>query len=244
MDQLNGQTQQTNQMTTGSIAGDLLATSSGNRRSLGRMPVLLASAALSFGLLIAVTGCQTPESTTSVEQPRVRPEASKQQEVLTVREGDILRISFPGAQNLDTTQQVRRDGRITLSMVGEVMAAGLTPGDLEKELLKLYSSQLLSKEVTVTVVSSSIPVFVTGAVIRPGKIVSDHPISALEAIMEAGGFDRNKADMKAVVVIRQEGGQTRRYILNLKLVLEGKQTEPFYLKPSDIVYVPEKFSWF
>ena len=131
-----------------------------------------------------------------------------------------------------------------MSMVGEVMAAGLTPGDLEKELLKVYSSQLLSKEVTVTVVSSSIPVFVTGAVIRPGKVISDHPISALEAIMEAGGFDRTKADMKAVVVIRQEGGQTRNYTLNLKLVLEGKQSEPFYLKPSDIVYVPEKFSWF
>jgi polysaccharide export outer membrane protein len=131
-----------------------------------------------------------------------------------------------------------------MSMVGEVVAAGLTPGDLEKELLKLYSNQLLSKEVTVTVVSSSIPVFVSGAVIRPGKVISDHPISALEAIMEAGGFDRTKADMKAVVVIRQEGGQTKRYTLNLKLVLDGKQSEQFFLKPSDIVYVPEKFSWF
>jgi polysaccharide export outer membrane protein len=160
-----------------------------------------------------------------------------------VKEGDTLRISFPGASNLDTTQQVRRDGRITLSMVGEVIAAGLTPAELEKELLKQYSSQLLSKEVTVTVVSSSIPVFVTGAVLRPGKVVSDHPISALEAVMEAGGFT-SAADMKAVLVIRQEGGQTRNYVVNLKLVLEGKQTEPFYLKPSDIVYVPQKFSWF
>ncbi|HUJ44067.1 MAG TPA: polysaccharide biosynthesis/export family protein [Opitutaceae bacterium] len=192
----------------------------------------------------AITGCETPESAAPVQQAGVQPQTSKQPEVLTVREGDTLKISFPGAPNLDTTQQVRRDGRITMSMVGEVMAAGLTPGDLEKELLKVYSSQLLSKEVTVTVVSSSIPVFVTGAVIRPGKVISDHPISALEAIMEAGGFDRTKADMKAVVVIRQEGGQTRNYTLNLKLVLEGKQSEPFYLKPSDIVYVPEKFSWF
>jgi polysaccharide export outer membrane protein len=161
-----------------------------------------------------------------------------------LREGDTLKISFPGAPNLDTTQQVRLDGRITLSMVGEVMAAGRTPGGLEKELLKVYSSQLLSKEVTVTVVSSSISVFVTGAVIHPGKVVSDHPISALEAVMEAGGFDSAKADMKAVVVIRKEGARTQNYTLNLKLVLEGKQNEQFNLKPSDIVYVPEKFSWF
>lgn len=231
-------------MTTDHIAGGLPANSSQESRGPGQPIKLLALAALGIGILIALAGCETPNSAALAEQSRAQPAVSKQSEVLTVREGDTLKISFPGAPNLDTTQQVRRDGRITLSMVGEVVAAGLTPSELEKELLKLYSSQLLSKEVTVTVVSSSISVFVTGAVIRPGKVVSDHPISALEAVMEAGGFDSAKADMKAVVVIRQEGGQTRNYTLNLKLVLEGKETEPFYLKPSDIVYVPQKFSWF
>jgi protein involved in polysaccharide export with SLBB domain len=201
-------------------------------------------AALGLGLLTAITGCQTPYSEAPVEQTRNQPEASKPPEVQTVGEGDVLRISFPGAPNLDTAQQIRRDGRITLSMVGEVIAAGLTPTELEKELIRLYSSQLLSKEVTVTVISSSFVVFVTGAVIHPGKIVSNHPISALEAVMEAGGFDNTRADLKAVVVIRQEGGQTKKYSVNLKLVLEGKQSEPFFLKPSDIVYVPVKFSWF
>ena len=201
-------------------------------------------AAVGCGFLAVITGCQTPEPTAAMQRARSQAEAGQPPETQILREGDTLKISFPGAPNLDTTQQVRRDGRITLSMVGEVMAAGLTPGGLEKELLKVYSSQLLSKEVAVTVVSSSISVFVTGAVIRPGKVVSDHPISALEAVMEAGGFDSAKADMKAVVVIRQEGGRTQNYTLNLKLVLEGKQNEQFYLKPSDIVYVPEKFSWF
>ena len=141
-------------------------------------------------------------------------------------------------------QTVRRDGRITMSIVGEVMAAGLTPAELEKELLKLYSTQLISKEVGVTVVSSSFSVYVSGAVGHPGKIISDRPISALEAIMEAGGFDNAKADMRAVVVIRREEGQTKNYTLNLKLVLEGKQSDQFFLKPFDIVYVPERFSWF
>jgi len=201
-------------------------------------------AAVGCGFLALVTGCQTPQPTAAMQQTRGQAEGSRPTEAQTLREGDTLRISFPGVPNLDTTQQVRRDGRITLSMVGEVMAAGLTAGGLEKELLKVYSSQLVSKEVTVTVVSSSISVFVTGAVIHPGKVVSDHPISALEAVMEAGGFDSAKADMKAVVVIRQEGGRTQNYTLILRLVIEGKQNEQFLLKPSDIVYVTEKFSWF
>ena len=115
---------------------------------------------------------------------------------------------------------------------------------MEKQLVQLYAPQLVTKEVTVTVVSSSFGVFVTGAVIHPGKIMSDRPITALEAVMEAGGFDSAKANMKAVGLIRNKGGQTQNYTLNLQLVLEGKQNEQFYLEPSDIVYVPEKFSWF
>jgi polysaccharide export outer membrane protein len=201
-------------------------------------------AAVGCGFLAAVTGCQTPEPTAAMPQTRSQAGASQAPEAQTLQEGDVLKISFPGAPNLDTTQQVRRDGRITLSMVGEVKAAELTPTELEKQLVQLYAPQLLTKEVTVTVVSSSFGVFVTGAVGRPGKIMSDRPITALEAVMEAGGFASAKADMKAVVVIRNEGGRTKNYTLNLQLVLEGKQSEQFYLKPSDIVYVPEKFSWF
>ena len=170
--------------------------------------------------------------------------AAKAKEVFTLQEGDVVRISFPGAPNLDSTQSIRRDGKITLAIMGEVLAIGRTPTELEQDLLKLYSNQLVSKEVTVLVVSSSYAVFVSGAVLRPGKILADRPLTALEAIMEAGGFDQTKADMTAVKVVRQEEGGTKNYVLNLKLVLEGKSTEPFFLKKSDIVYVPEKFSWF
>ena len=214
------------------------------RRAVAARVVPSVLTALSLLAIVALAGCQSSPVTPSVEQASLQAEAGRAPAVQTVREGDVLKISFPGAPNLDTTQQVRRDGRITLAMVGEFKASGLTPSDLEKEVVKVYSSQLVSKEVTVTVVSSSFSVFVTGAVVRPGKIDSDRPITALEAIMEAGGFDPTKADMKGVVVIRNEEGGTRNYPLNLKLVLEGKSNVPFYLKPSDIVYVPTRFSWF
>jgi polysaccharide export outer membrane protein len=227
-----------------STAGTLNNNAPRNWRRFGWGMPTVGLVAMALGFLAFMTGCQTPDTATRVDQIRSQAETNKQPEILTVREGDALKISFPGTPNLDTMQTVRRDGRITMSIVGEVMAAGLTPAELEKELLKLYSSQLISKEVSVTVVSSSFAVYVSGAVSRPGKIMSDRPISALEAIMEAGGFDNAKADMKAVVVIRREEGQTKNYTLNLKLVLEGKQSEQFYLKPFDIVYVPERFSWF
>lgn len=209
-----------------------------NKSGLCWRPSRTTLAALGLAVLTAVIGCQTPRNEGPVGQDADHSEA------IILREGDVVKISFPGTPNLDTTQQIRRDGKIALSMVGEATAGGMTPAELEKEIIKLYSSQLVSKEVTVTVVSSSFPVFVSGAVIRPGKISSDHPITALEAIMEAGGFDYAKADLGNVRVIRNEKGHVMNYTLNLKLVLQGRQGTPFYLKPADIVYVPEKFSWF
>ncbi len=192
---------------------------------------------------VLITGCQTTAPVSSAP-PAQTSAANTSPEVLVLREGDDLRITFPGAPNLDTTQRVRTDGRITMSMVGEVVAAGMTPSDLEKKLLELYATQLVSKEVSVTVLSSTFTVFVTGAVLKPGKIVSDHPISVLEAVMEAGGFDSKKANMEAVRVIRSQDGATKNYTVNLKAILEGSQSEVFYLKRSDIVMVPERFSWF
>jgi polysaccharide export outer membrane protein len=187
--------------------------------------------------VLALSGCQ--------ETAAVAPAQNQNQpETQTISEGDVLKIAFPGTPTLDTQQQVRRDGRVSLSIVGEVIVTGMTPSELEKDLAKRYSGQLLSSEINVTVVSSSFSVFVTGAVLRPGKFQPDHPITALEAIMEAGGFDTTKADMEAVVVIRQVPGGTKNFTLNLKNIIDGKSSEAFYLKPADIVFVKEKFSWF
>lgn len=206
--------------------------------SFARRLSLATRAAGVLAILTVVLGCQSPQSKEALMQ------AAERAESISLREGDVVKVSFPGAPSLNTTQQIRRDGKIGLPLVGEVNAAGLKPSELERQLLALYSPQLVTKEITVTVESSSFPIFVTGAVIRPGKVLSNRPITALEAIMEAGGVDYTKANLKAVTVTRNEQGRVKNYTLNLKLQLEGKQSQPFYLKPSDIVYVPEKFSWF
>ncbi len=215
---------------------------------LARLSTSAVCAALLSWLAV---GCQTaPESFPETNAPGAplfsdtKPAEPAKPEVIVLHEGDTIRISFPGAPNLNTVQVIRRDGRVTLPLIGEFKAAGLTPPDLEKELIKQYGPQLQTKEVSVSVDSSAFPIYVTGAVLRPGKILSDRPLTALEAVMEAGGFDYTKANMKKVRVIRIEKGQTEHYTLNLKNVLQGGQAAEFKLKPSDIIYVPERFSWF
>jgi len=212
-------------------------------------PKLLMSSLVAAALLTVFTGCQTtsPEfQPIGTEGPKLQPQPHPQQsEVTTLREGDTLRIEFPGAPNLNTRRQIRADVKIELPLVGEVMAAGKTPDQLEKELLKLYGPQIISKEITVAVDSTSFPVFVSGAVLRPGKITSDRPLTALEAVMDAG-VDYSKAQLKAVKVIRNTNGRVEHITLDLDRVIKGKAQEvkPFYLKPSDIVFVPERFQWF
>jgi protein involved in polysaccharide export with SLBB domain len=66
-----------------------------------------------------------------------------------LHEGDVVSVSFAGAPDLNTVAPIRRDGRITLKSFGEFKAAGLTPPEMEKELIRLYGSQLQTKEVTV-----------------------------------------------------------------------------------------------
>jgi len=204
---------------------------------------------LNYGLVLmvafGVAGCQSHSMDTSfTDNPGPVASDPAHSETIVLREGDIIDISLPGSPNLNAEQTIRRDGKISLELVGDVTAAGLTISELQQNLIKLYAPQVSSKEVTVMLKSSSFPVFVSGYVVRPGKIMSDHPITALEAIMEAGGFDEDKSNMKAVKVIRIEKGKSKTYILNLKKVLDGKDNNLFYLKPGDIIEVPERLQWF
>ena len=199
-----------------------------------RRPAAWAASLVLLGsVLLGLSGCQAPRSTpiTSADEA---PAPS-----MRLSEGDIVRIIFPGATNLNMLQQIRRDGKMSLPLVGEVTAAGLTPAELEKEVLRLYEPQLLQKEVRVSLDSSAYPVYVTGAVLRPGKIMLDRPMTALEAISEAG-INHARANLKKVTVTRREEGTLKHYKLNLQDVLEGKSQTPFYLKPGDVIFIPEK----
>jgi len=106
-------------------------------------------------------------------------------------------------------------------------------------LLKLYASHLKDPEVAVIVRSfQNRRVFVGGQVIAPGIVQMPGKIHVLEAIMQTGGFDLQEAEVRNVVVIRHRDGQRYGYSVNLKPALKGDETEPFFLEPQDIVYVP------
>jgi polysaccharide export outer membrane protein len=198
------------------------------QKTLAELPALICLCLA----MVPLSGCMTA--------PPIYPDDWTPYGSIKLTEGDALSITFPGSPDLNTTQRIRRDGKIDLKTVGEVTAAGKTPAELEKEILKLYEKDLVLKEVSVILQSSSYPVFVTGAVMHPGKLLAERPISALEAIMEAGGPDNAKANLRRVVVLRNEEGHLQRYVLDLKSVLNGRSKQVFYLRPSDIVYIPEK----
>ncbi|HUE37607.1 MAG TPA: polysaccharide biosynthesis/export family protein [Candidatus Acidoferrum sp.] len=225
---------------------------------------LLLCSVLALGVS-GLTGCDTPQyydaghspAYTSPKQssaqnaydtfdnwstPTSSGTSAQQQTIL--RQGDTVKITFPGSANLDQTAQIRLDGKISMPLVGEVQAAGMTPSELEQTLVKLYAPQISSSDVTVALVSSSFPVYVTGCVLSPGRVLSSQPLTALEAVMEAGGFDYSRANLRNVHVIRRQNASSQSYVLNLKSVLDGDEKNDFYLQPNDIVYVPEKFSWF
>ena len=208
------------------------------RRSHGSSFYTLLFSFATLLFLGGLAGCQAPVS----EIPQ--GQATTLAEALKLREGDVIRIAFPGTPGLETQQTIRRDGRVTLSMLGELRVVGLSPLELEKLLMEKYASQLVSKEVSVTVISSTYSVYVTGAVLNQGEVKADKPLTVLEAVMKAGGFDFTRANTQAVSVVRSEEGQNKKYTVNLQKILDGQQSEPFYLLPGDVVYVPVKFRWF
>jgi polysaccharide export outer membrane protein len=228
----------------------------------GRLASASAMALLSL-LLAALTGCQTPPGPasggdTSANQAKALAALRQQDssgaalagtpssaDTYLLREGDTLQITFPGAPNLNTVAAIRRDGKIAMPLIGEIQVAGMAPTQVQKLLLEKYGPDLQVKEVTVQVSGSAFNVYISGAVLRPGKITSERPLTLLEAIMEAGGFDHTKANIKAVRVIRTENGLTQHFTFNLKPLLKGGDSSAqFKLKPSDIIFVPERFYWF
>jgi polysaccharide export outer membrane protein len=159
----------------------------------------------------------------------------------SLHEGDVVDITFQYATNYSTLQKIALDGTLNLSAVGPVKAAGKTVVELQQDLAKAYQS--LAKDDVITVnlmMNSTAIIYVSGAVLKPGEIPLGRPLTAIEAVMAAGGFDNSRASLSDVKVLRLENGQQQAYRVNLKRVLDGRDKTPFYLKPFDIVYVPTK----
>jgi polysaccharide export outer membrane protein len=154
--------------------------------------------------------------------------------------GDVIEVRFFYTPELNVTQAVRPDGRIALQLIGDVEARGKTPAQLRQELLTLYEPQLKSPDVAVIVQSFyHRRVYVGGEVLKPGVVPMPGSMTALDAIMEAGGFRLPQAEFRNVIVIRYQDDHRYGYCLDLKAALRGGEIRPFYLEAQDIVYVPQ-----
>lgn len=196
----------------------------------------LLIAAFSLALLL-FTGCATPQG------QRVTQEDMEPYWPTDIAPGDVLDIKFPSAPQLDAVHKVGPDGTLIFPLVGKVIAAGKTVDQLRDDLLALYENELQDKEVLISKAGSGDVVWVNGAVMRPGRVPMDRPLTVLEAIMEAGGYG-SASNLKRVEVIRYVDDRNTIYYLNLEPVLSGNPVSPFYLRPRDIVNVPQKVEWF
>jgi Polysaccharide biosynthesis/export protein len=104
---------------------------------------------ISAFVFLLCTGCG---GTKTAQHPELVP---KTPSFLT--SGDVVKVTFPGAPELNQTQKISTDGTLSLPLVGEVHAAGKTPGQLQSELAALYKPQLQDNEVLVTVESRALP---------------------------------------------------------------------------------------
>ena len=153
--------------------------------------------------------------------------------------GDTIKLSFPGATDLNESQKIRADGRVSLPLVGEVVASGKTVADLESELKRMYKSQLRNNDVHVTLESGIANVVVSGYVGKPGKFSFDRPTTVFQAIMEAGGVS-DYGNLGKVQLIRTVNGNQHTQVINLKSALRGRTVEVNYVRDGDVVYVPQK----
>lgn len=153
---------------------------------------------------------------------------------------DELRISVWRNDELSTGVVVRPDGTVTLPLVGDMTAAGLTPTELKESIKKNLTAYVKDATVTVSVTGvNSYRVTVSGQVARPGVIESKRYLTVSDAIASAGGPTRF-ADSESVVVVRRGlDGKTRRIPINYKELAAGRALEQnIVLLRDDQVYVP------
>jgi polysaccharide biosynthesis/export protein len=151
---------------------------------------------------------------------------------------DVLDVQVWKNEELSRVVPVRPDGMISLPLVNDIRAAGLTAVELRQAVTQRLSEFIPSPEVSVMVREvHSVKVAVLGAVRMPGHYEVKSAATVLELIARAQGLTEF-ADRGRIVVLRQNGGETTRIPFNYREVAEGSEQDNFYVRPGDIIVVP------
>jgi polysaccharide export outer membrane protein len=150
--------------------------------------------------------------------------------------GDTIKLSFADQSIPDQTQKIRRDGKVSVPLLGELTAAGKRVADFQSELVSLYEPQLENSEVLVTLESGPANVIVSGFANKPGKLSFDRPTTVFQAIMEAGGVS-DYGSLSNIHLTRIINGVQHTESLNLRPAIRGHPIQPEYVQDGDVIYI-------
>lgn len=203
-----------------------------------------AAAASAAAAAPAVEAATAPAAASPAPAPRVAPVVRSASAVDMSKEyligpEDVLDITvWKNCPDLCRTVPVRPDGKMSLPLVNDVQAAGLTPMDLRRHLTEQLAEYLPSPEVSVIVREvHNFKVAVVGSVKMPGDYEIKSQATVLELIARAQGLTEF-ANRDKVVVLRQNGTKTERIKFNYRKVAEGNDEDNIFVRAGDIIVVP------
>lgn len=204
---------------------------------IDRLRIYLTSITYLILLVILLSGCASTEIVAQIDARQIDSTTDD----YYLRAGDTIEIRFFITPELNTSVLIRPDGKISLELIDDVKAEGLTCEELDKVLTEEYEKQL--NKTLITVVARSLDgqnVYVAGEVYSPRVIPMTGKLNALQAIFIAGGFKVDAKLSEVVIISRNPDNKPLARKVNLKKALKGKLLENEYLlSPFDIVYIPK-----
>jgi polysaccharide export outer membrane protein len=164
------------------------------------------------------------------------PQAPGSTDNVTIQDGDTVNVRVFNQEPLSTHEKVRPDGKITIPVIGEVMARGKRPAQLASEIQERLKSVLNAPSVTVTLdAGAELKVSVVGEVKNSGVFQLDHGANVLQALAAAGGLS-DYADSDKIFVVRRSLPQRVRFRYSDLRSADAKSIG-FVLQAGDVVVV-------
>ena len=157
----------------------------------------------------------------------------------TIGADDVLSIIFWRDKELTSDVTVRPDGKVSLPLLNDVQAAGLTPAQLKDRIVEESKKYVEDPNVTIVVKQiNSRKVFITGEVRKPGPVPLTGSTTVLQLLSISGGL-ADYAKSEKITIVRMENGKPVSFKFNYKEVVAGKKlTQNIELKPGDTIIVP------
>ena len=192
----------------------------------------MLAAALPFGAFGAA-------QTSATRGESASPPAVKEDPTYVIGPEDVIDVSVWKDAELTRIVPVRPDGKISLPLLNEMQAAGLTPPELQQQITQGLKKYMTDPIVTVIMNQiNSQRVYITGEVTKAGAYPLLPQMTILQALSSAGGFTQF-ANMKKIYMFRTVNGKQTKFPFNYKDVINGKNTDQnVALKPGDTIVVP------